>query len=368
MEFVLFVVYITLIWISFLALAKIIDEYFVDSLEVIAKRLKLSHEAAGATLMAFGTSAPELFITLFALWLPGAHVDLGAGTIVGSVIFNILVIIGTTAFFHTTTIRWQPVIRDAVFYGFTIIFLLFVLRDNAIDVVEAAGFLLAYVVYVVVVLKWKKLFHYRDTPGAMETLQKDLAKRESRWLHKRTLLAQMYNVIDALYEKVFPDVKKNPHLAWPSFGLSIVGIALLTFVLVQSSIGIGDILGVPDIVIALTVLAVGSGLPDLFASMAVASHGRSDMAISNAFGSNIVNVLVGLGLPLLVYSAYIGEPVPIDNAALVGSVVILFGSLLMAVSLFALNKFKTHRSIGVILLASYGLYMLYNLYQAFLAV
>ena len=77
--------------ISFYLLARVCDEYFVESLDKIAKKLKMSSDAAGATLMAVGSSAPELFVAAIALLKPGDHAALGMGTIVGSALFNILV-------------------------------------------------------------------------------------------------------------------------------------------------------------------------------------------------------------------------------------------------------------------------------------
>ena len=92
---------------AFYLMAEVCDKYFVASLEKISKRLKLSPEAAGATFMAAGSSAPELFVSLMALFKPGEEA-MGAGTIVGSAIFNILVITGASLVVRQAFVIWQP--------------------------------------------------------------------------------------------------------------------------------------------------------------------------------------------------------------------------------------------------------------------
>ena len=116
--------YIIFLIFSFYFLAIICDRYFVNSLDLVAQKWKMSSDMAGATLMAIGSSAPELFVSLFALFKPGNEA-MGAGTIVGSALFNILVIIGVSAIIRKTVIAWQPVIRDLVFYCLSILLLIF---------------------------------------------------------------------------------------------------------------------------------------------------------------------------------------------------------------------------------------------------
>ncbi|MCB0476326.1 MAG: hypothetical protein KDC69_11665, partial [Flavobacteriaceae bacterium] len=105
------VLMILVMLLAFYLLAEVCDKYFVDSLEKISKRLNLSPEATGATFMAIGSSAPELFVSLMSLFKPGEEA-MGAGTIVGSAIFNVLVITGAAVVVRQAFIIWQPVIRD----------------------------------------------------------------------------------------------------------------------------------------------------------------------------------------------------------------------------------------------------------------
>ena len=95
--------------VSFYLLAQVSDKYFIESLDRIAHKLNMSHDMAGATLMAVGSSAPELFVAVIALVKPGDHGAIGIGTIVGSAVFNILGIIGAVAVVRRSVLAWQPV-------------------------------------------------------------------------------------------------------------------------------------------------------------------------------------------------------------------------------------------------------------------
>ena len=117
----------------FAALAIVCDDYFVPALERLSEELQLSEDVAGATFMAAGSSAPELFTSVIGVFV--AKSDIGIGTIVGSAVFNILVIIGACGLFVKGDIHlsWWPLFRDSMFYLFTIICLLFVIYPSFDD-------------------------------------------------------------------------------------------------------------------------------------------------------------------------------------------------------------------------------------------
>src|SRR3990167_2995420 len=134
------VVYILGLLLIFYLLAIVCEKYFVTSLDEIAKRWKLSHDVAGATLMAIGSSAPEFFTALFALTKVGSE-QIGTGTIVGSAIFNILVIVGASAVVAKAYLNWRPVVRDITFYTIAIIILLLPFQDGVITLYESLSYL-----------------------------------------------------------------------------------------------------------------------------------------------------------------------------------------------------------------------------------
>ena len=133
----------------FVALAIVCDEFFVPSLDVIIEKLGISEDVAGATFMAAGGSAPELFTSIIGVFI--AFSDVGIGTIVGSAVFNILFVIGMCALFSKTVLNltWWPLFRDCTFYSISLITLILFFVDNYIKWWEAFLMLCLYFLYVI---------------------------------------------------------------------------------------------------------------------------------------------------------------------------------------------------------------------------
>ncbi|XP_038257637.1 sodium/potassium/calcium exchanger 2 isoform X2 [Dermochelys coriacea] len=132
----------------FIALAIVCDEFFVPSLTVITEKLAISDDVAGATFMAAGGSAPELFTSLIGVFI--SHSNVGIGTIVGSAVFNILFVIGMCALFsrEILNLTWWPLFRDVSFYIMDLILLIIFFLDNLIMWWESLTLLTAYFCYV----------------------------------------------------------------------------------------------------------------------------------------------------------------------------------------------------------------------------
>lgn len=139
----------------FVALAIVCDEYFVPALGVITDKLQISEDVAGATFMAAGGSAPELFTSLIGVFI--SHSNVGIGTIVGSAVFNILFVIGTCALFsrEILNLTWWPLFRDVSFYILDLSMLIVFFLDSLIAWWESLLLLLAYALYVFT-MKWNK--------------------------------------------------------------------------------------------------------------------------------------------------------------------------------------------------------------------
>ncbi|XP_074787845.1 sodium/potassium/calcium exchanger 2 isoform X1 [Athene noctua] len=152
----------------FIALAIVCDEFFVPSLTVIIEKLAISDDVAGATFMAAGGSAPELFTSLIGVFI--SHSNVGIGTIVGSAVFNILFVIGMCALFsrEILNLTWWPLFRDVSFYIVDLILLIIFFLDNLIMWWESLTLLTAYFCYVtfmkfnVQVEEWVKKFLNRN--------------------------------------------------------------------------------------------------------------------------------------------------------------------------------------------------------------
>ena len=344
--------YLIALVISFYLLAEVSDRYFVVSLDKLSNRLKMSHDMAGATFMAIGSSAPELFVAVIALIKPGDHDAIGVGTIVGSALFNLLVIVGAAAVVKNSLIAWQPVIRDLLFYAIAILGLYYVLYNGEVRLYEAGILMAFYGVYVFAVFKWRDWFNYKE-------LDEDPEEEEDE---EKTGWKVIFKPLDWLLAKFFPSADHYLMV----FGISIILIALLCWVLVESAIGISVILDIPEVVIALTVLAVGTSVPDMVSSVIVAKQGRAGMAVSNAIGSNIFDIFIGLGLPWLVKILIIDDVIKFNIVGLDVSVGLLFGSVLLILFFLIWKKWKLTQNLGFTLIMLYILYVIWEIFRVYM--
>lgn len=133
----------------FISLAIVCDEFFVPALGVITDKLAISDDVAGATFMAAGGSAPELFTSLIGVFI--AHSNVGIGTIVGSAVFNILFVVGMCALFSREVLHltWWPLFRDVSFYILDLILLIIFFLDNVIMWWESMMLVTSYALYVI---------------------------------------------------------------------------------------------------------------------------------------------------------------------------------------------------------------------------
>ncbi len=348
----LLVGYLVALVISFYLLAEVSDKYFVVSLDKLSQKFNMSHDMAGATFMAIGSSAPELFVSIIALVRPGGHEDIGVGTIVGSALFNLLVIVGAAAVVKNAVIAWQPVIRDLLFYAIAILGLYYVLYNGKIELWEGLLLILFYGGYLFAVLKWRKWFNYKE-------LDEDPEEEEDE---EKTGWQVIFKPLDWFLSKFF----RHPDHFISNFALSILMIAFLCWILVESAIGISHILDIPEVVIALTVLAVGTSVPDMVSSVIVAKQGRAGMAVSNAIGSNIFDIFIGLGVPWFIKSLVTKKAIFFDIKGLDVSVGLLFGSVLLILFFLVWKKWRLTQNLGFTLILLYILYVIWEIFRVYL--
>ncbi|KAM7152508.1 sodium/potassium/calcium exchanger 1 [Macrochelys suwanniensis] len=206
----------------FVALAIVCDEYFVPALDVITEKLRISDDVAGATFMAAGGSAPELFTSLIGVFI--SHSNVGIGTIVGSAVFNILFVIGTCALFSREILHltWWPLFRDVSFYILDLLMLILFFLDSFIVWWESILLLSAYALYVLT-MKWNvhleqwvkelvnktstvKVATSEDTRKVMPSLQRGGSSASLHNSHTRTTIFQlMIHTLDPLAEAKFKD-------------------------------------------------------------------------------------------------------------------------------------------------------------------
>uniref|UniRef100_A0A8C1K0W5 Solute carrier family 24 member 4b n=1 Tax=Cyprinus carpio TaxID=7962 RepID=A0A8C1K0W5_CYPCA len=392
----------------FLALAIVCDDYFVTSLEKICEKLNLSEDVAGATFMAAGSSAPELFASVIGVFI--THGDVGVGTIVGSAVFNILCIIGVCGIFAGQVVlltRWA-VFRDSFFYILSVVALIVVKYQErnlcVLCVFHGYLFCLSQVKSSKVYSRGSVVMvdeiinasppNYRFPEAGLRVMvtnhfgPKTRLRMASRLIiTERQRLVQSANGVETAVADGKPDIENgnvpedktteekeseltSPFrlpdgcmnrikwlISWPlllilyftipncaksrwercfmlSFILSTVWIAVFSYFMVWMVTIIGYTLGIPDVIMGITFLAAGTSVPDCIASLIVARQGLGDMAVSNTIGSNVFDILVGLGVPwaLQTMAVSYGSVVMINSRGLVYSVVLLLGSVALTVS------------------------------------
>lgn len=359
------IIYLALLLLSFYLLAKICDNYFVESLDFISKRLKLSEDVAGATFMAIGSSAPEFFTALIALSKVGSE-QVGAGTIVGSAIFNVLVIVGASAVVATSYLSWRPVIRDMIFYILSILVLLFTFSDGVITLYEALLYLFFYFIYIIFLANWKKFSGSKKDKDPIEIIENE--KNHSS--NKNNFIDKLSHATESLFKLIFPKEPKSPakKLSYylKVFIISIILIAIFSWVLVEVAVLLAHEIGISEVIIALTVLAAGTSVPDLLSSLIVAKKGRGDMAVSNAIGSNIFDIFIGLGFPWFLYTIFTGKKMIVSTENLTSSIFLLFFTVVSLLFLLIFQKFKLGARSGYILLIFYAGYILYAIGSVYL--
>jgi cation:H+ antiporter len=270
----------------------------------------------GLTVVAYGTSTPELIVSsTAAVQGQGA---IAIGNAVGSNIFNIGVILGLTALVAPMRVQLQLLKFDTpVMVGVALLFLLF-FRDGSIQRWESMVFLAVIVGYTVVNVR--------------------LARRQAS-----TDVRQEFD----------DSVPKPTGSPWTDAGLIVAGLAMLVLgsrLFVTGAVDLARLFDISDAVIGLTIVAAGTSLPELASSLMAAWRKQPDIAIGNVVGSNIYNILAILGV-----SGMIASPVNGQGVSLTDTVVMIGFSVVLLV--IAWTGFKLRRWEGALLLALYGGYL-----------
>ena len=240
----------------------------------LARILKISPFAIGATVIASGTSAPELAVALLAT-LKGSS-ELAMGNVIGSNIANISLVLGLTACITSISIAPERLKRESpplLFASLLIVVIAWNLEINRYE-----GF---FMVCLLILYIWRSFSHKEDI---VEELEDEAPLYAGKGLSFQILLI-------------------------------IVGLVLLiggAKFLVAGGVGIARNLGISEWFIGITIVAVGTSLPEIVSSIIAAKRGHGEMAIGNIFGSNIFNILMVLGLTATIHPLNINEPIQPD--------------------------------------------------------
>jgi cation:H+ antiporter len=240
-------------------------ERFIHGAAALARNLRVAPLLIGVIVIGFGTSAPEMLVSGIAAWQGNA--GLAIGNAIGSNITNIALILGVAALIrpvevHSSVLKRElPILLSAVLAGWVL------LSNGRIDRLDGIFLLVAFAV----MLYWMVMVALRDRSDGLDPMAEAFVDEPQR------------------------RISNAAALAWLGIGL----IALLgsSRLLVWAAVDLAEALGVSDLVIGLTVVAVGTSLPELAASVLAAIKKEDDLAVGNIVGSNTFNTLAVLGLP-----------------------------------------------------------------------
>lgn len=276
-----------------------------DGAVAVAEKMKMPQIVIGLTIVAMGTSMPEFCVSLISA-LKGTS-DLAVGNIVGSNIFNTLLIVGVSALVAPMSIMKTTVRKDIPFALVASALLLIMCLDGDISRIDAAILFVMFLIFMYITLRGAK---------AQGT---DLEEKE-----------------------------KKPMATWLSVVWILVGLACLiggSNLFVDGATAVATKLGVSEAVIGLTIVAGGTSLPELATSVVSARKGNSGIAIGNVLGSNVFNILAILGLTGVISPMTLKGITMTDLSMMVISIILIW--------LFSFTKYKIERWEGAILTAAF---------------
>ena len=348
---------IFLLAVGFIFLAKGAD-FFVDGASGVAEKLKIPQIIIGLTIVAMGTSAPEAAVSISAA-IEG-NADITIGNIVGSNILNILIILGISSAISRLAVGKDTVFVDIpVMLGATV--LLFLLGiDGEIGLVDGIVFLvvfIAYMAYLFIVAR--KNINKREAAVLGQGTARPLPQTEAPIADGEARAATSPAAPEAAGKEGEGDGeakvgKKRPLILL--IVMTAVGLAMIIFgsnFTVDSATFLAREMGVSERFIGLTVVALGTSLPELFTSVTAAIKKNADIAIGNIVGSNIFNILFIVGLSSVI------TPVPYEAHFLVDAAIAFAAAMILWVPCI-LNK-SIYRITGIVMLVAYCGYFAYLL-------
>ena len=311
-----------LLWISLIMLSTIIiwraGDFFSSAATYIQEKHEIPQSIKAAVIDAVASSFPEFCVAVIAVIMIG-RAEVGISSIVGSALYNVLVIPAAAGLVATSPmiISREVVWRDNIFY-FGVVLLLGAMLwqfPNEWGAGVALLFLLAYIGYVVL-------------------LHRDFKK--SRNQESDEIKAEKVEEDEEDEEELLELTSEKKAWLWIMLMMFVMGGA--THLLVESSLALGDMLGIDGVIMGFVVIAAGTSIPDTALSVISAKKGQYDAAVSNVFGSNIFDICVCLSIPILLALAMSGEPTNIDLPQ-IGLIWSLIGATLLAIYFFWSNNY-----------------------------
>lgn len=299
--------------------------FLTDGSAAVAQRFRVPEFIIGLTIVAIGTSTPELVVSV--LSAAAGNSDIAIGNVVGSNIFNVFVILGICALIRPLALTASNIRRDIPFGMAASLVLLAVTSDRfmgtgAADKIGRLDGIVMLALYIG--LMW---FTIRATKrSGAETGTSDTKNA------------------------------KKPAALWLSVVMIVGGLASLVFggeMFLKSATAIARSLGISESIIAITLVAGGTSLPELASSVVSLLKGKAEMALGNVIGSNIANILLILGVSATIH------PLTMGGITLTDILMVVLSSLLLFVTAFTFRKKQIDRWEGAIFLAIYVAYIWY---------
>jgi cation:H+ antiporter len=325
-------------------------ELLVRGASGLATRIGMSSLVVGLTVVAFATSAPELAVTLGAVM--GGEPGLAVGNVVGSNIANVLMILGSSAIILPLLVKVQLVRIDIPFMAALSILFLLLAIDGGFSRVDGLILLVLLVLYIAVaIILSRRDGHVDELRGPGASIATASAGRVGQTA--RTSGDTMTEAVE--------DVEARGSIG-RDVVLVLIGVALLVVganILVKGATGIATAFGVSDLIVGLTVVAIGTSLPELATSIVAVRRGQRDLAVGNVVGSNIFNIGAVAGLAAMISPT--GLPVP--ESALALDIPLMIAASVVLLPL-AFTGSVIARWEGGLLVALYVSYLLYTVLAA----
>lgn len=294
--------------------------YFVDGSSNIARLLQVPPILIGLTIVAFGTSSPEATVSILAA-IEGSA-DVAVGNVVGSNIFNITFVVGLTAFLYPLKVEAETIKKEIPFTLLASVALLILMSDVALQ-----GF------------------------------SENMITRSDGFIFLLFLCIFVYYIIEVGLKSRKNAVNESApqNIGWgKNIFITIIGLAAIIFggdLVVNNGTKIAYSLGMSETLVGLTIIAVGTSLPELVTSISAALKKESEIALGNIVGSNIFNILFVLGASAVISPLQVNDKVFMDVVLMIALTVILL--------IFSRTGYKVGKREGMVLAVVYIIYLVY---------
>ncbi len=287
------------------------SDIFIDGAASLARKKGISEHTIGLTLVAFATSVPELFVSVFAA--STGKSDIAIGNVVGSNMANICLVLAISTIIMSLKTSKMVKQNTLIMLGVTLLLYLFILAGHDVNRMEGIVFLLIYVAFLVYIFKFSEeaeLDMPKKATGA--SLEKDLG----------------------------------------SIVIGLIGVTLGANLLIDSAVEMASRANISEVIIGLTIVSIGTSLPELASSVTAASKGKHGISIGNVIGSNILNIVLVLGTTAVIAPVSVGTTVVNSTMPLL---------ILISVFMLVMVRKDLRKELG------YGLLVVYAFFLGILA-